>query len=150
MGSRTGQAYGWLRAAGGLICGILSHPWKDGGKGRKGRRFRWPKAEYGSPNHTLHVSPQRTSSERPVYGGRLEADIVTDEAGRTVTMEYRSGPFTGRQTVAVSGRRLVATWDVRFRGFFRLASRWNEGHFRSGTRHALERLAAGAPRGEKV
>ncbi|MDG6928864.1 MAG: SRPBCC family protein [Nitrososphaerota archaeon] len=84
------------------------------------------------------------------FGGRGEADIVTDEAGRTVTMEYRSGPFTGRQTVAVSGRRLVATWDVRFRGFFRLASRWNEGHFRSGTRHALERLAAGAPRGEKV
>lgn len=77
------------------------------------------------------------------FGGSGEADISTDDAKRTMTIDYRSGPFTGRQTVTVNDGSIVARWDVRFRGAFRLASRWNEGHFKSGTVHALQRLVQG-------
>jgi hypothetical protein len=78
------------------------------------------------------------------FGGSGEADISTDEGKRTLTIDYRSGPFTGRQTVIVNDGSVVARWDVKFRGVFRVASKWNEGHFRSGTVHALERLAGDA------
>jgi hypothetical protein len=78
------------------------------------------------------------------FGGSGEADISTDEEKRTLTIDYMSGPFTGRQTVIVNDASVVARWDVKFRGAFRVASKWNEGHFRSGTVHALERLAADA------
>jgi hypothetical protein len=78
---------------------------------------------------------------RFAFGGSGEANISIDEKGRTMTIDYVSGPFTGRQTVTVSGERVAATWDVKFRGIYRIASKWNEGHFRSGTVHALERLA---------
>jgi len=73
-------------------------------------------------------------------GGSGEADISIDEIGRTMTIDYRSGAFTGKQTVTVGEGSVVASWDVRFRGVYRVASKWNEGHFRSGTVHALERL----------
>ncbi len=54
--------------------------------GKKSKRFRtylnrWPyrlyqsMVEYKSPNHTLYVSPQGTSSECPVCGGRLEHPV---------------------------------------------------------------------------
>jgi hypothetical protein len=75
------------------------------------------------------------------FGGSGEADISTDEERRTLTINYRSGPFTGKQTVIVNDGSVLARWDVKFRGVFRVASKWNEGHFRSGTVHALERLA---------
>jgi len=78
------------------------------------------------------------------FGGSGEADIYTDEEKRTLTIEYRSGPFTGKQTMAVDERSITASWDVKFRSIFRLASKWNESHFRSGTVHALERLVGGA------
>lgn len=74
------------------------------------------------------------------FGGSGEADISTDVEKRTVTLDYRSGPFTGKQVITVSNTSITAKWDVKFRGAFRLASRWNENHFRSGTVHALERL----------
>lgn len=77
------------------------------------------------------------------FGGTGEADISIDEQGRTVTIDYMSGPFIGRQTITVGDEAVVAEWDVRFRGIYRLASKWNEGHFRSGTVHALERLVNG-------
>lgn len=83
------------------------------------------------------------------FGGSGEADITADQARRTLTIHYTSGPFTGKQTIEVGDGRVAAMWDVKFRGAFRLASRWNEGHFRSGTVHALERLTAPAsPRAE--
>ena len=81
------------------------------------------------------------------FGGSGEADISTDGSARRLTINYRSGPFTGKQTVAVSDLSLVAAWDVRFRGVYRFASRWNEKHFRSGTIHALERLVGGSGEG---
>jgi len=77
------------------------------------------------------------------FGGSGEADISTDEENRTLAIDYTSGPFIGKQTVAVGDGRITATWDVKFRGVFRIASKWNEGHFRSGTVHALERLVRG-------
>lgn len=75
------------------------------------------------------------------FGGSGEADISTDERKRTLTINYMSGPFTGKQTVEVGDGQVAATWDVKFGGIFRLA-KLNEGHFRSGTVHALERLTA--------
>ena len=77
------------------------------------------------------------------FGGSGEADIHTDEEKRTLTIDYTSGPLVGRQTVAVEDDLITATWDVKFRGVLRIASKWNEGHFRSGTVHALERPAGG-------
>jgi carbon monoxide dehydrogenase subunit G len=78
---------------------------------------------------------------RFAFGGSGEADISTDEERRTLTIDYRSGPFTGRQTITVRDGSLAALWDVKFNGIYRVASKWNEGHFRSGTAHALARLA---------
>jgi len=74
------------------------------------------------------------------FGGSGEANVYTDEEKRTLTIDYTSGPFKGKQTIAVEDNRITATWDVKFRSVFRIASKWNEGHFRSGTVHALERL----------
>ena len=74
------------------------------------------------------------------FGGSGEADISIDESRRTMIVDYKSGAFTGKQTVTVGEGRVAAAWDVRFRGIYHLASRWNEGHFKSGTVHALERL----------
>jgi len=78
------------------------------------------------------------------FGGSGEADIYTDEDKRTLTIDYTSGPFKGKQIIAVEDSRITATWDVKFRSVFRIASKWNEGHFRSGTVHALERLVGRA------
>jgi HSP20 family molecular chaperone IbpA len=77
------------------------------------------------------------------FGGSGEADVSIDEEKRSLTIEYRSGPFTGEQVISVDNSSIKATWDVKFRSVFRLASKWNEGHFRSGTVHALERLVSG-------
>ena len=90
---------------------------------------------------------------RFAFGGSGEADISTDQEKRVLTIDYTSGPFTGRQTVKVGDGNVSAAWDVKFKGAFRLVSKWNEGHFRSGTVHALERLTsqgngAEAPRSE--
>ena len=80
---------------------------------------------------------------RFAFGGSGEAEIHTDLEQRTLTIDYRSGPFVGKQTVDVDDDFITATWDVTFRGIFRIASKWNEGHFKAGTMHALERLAKG-------
>ncbi len=77
------------------------------------------------------------------FGGSGEADVSVEGKTRTVTIDYRSGPFIGKQVLVVGDGSVSASWDVSFRGFFRLASKWNEGHFRSGTVHALQRLATG-------
>jgi len=84
------------------------------------------------------------------FGGSGEADIYTDEERRTLIIDYTSGPFTGKQTIAVDDNRITTAWDVKFRSVFRIASKWNEGHFRSGTVHALERLVGGGPRESSV
>jgi hypothetical protein len=79
------------------------------------------------------------------FGGSGEADILTDSQNGTLTIRYTSGPFTGEQVIEVRNGSVTARWDIRFRGVFRLASSWNENHFRSGTKHALERLTQVQP-----
>jgi Polyketide cyclase / dehydrase and lipid transport len=80
---------------------------------------------------------------RFAFGGSGEVEITADEATMTLTSDYGSGPFKGVQVVKVVGNSIEARWDVNFTGVFKLTSSWTGGHFRSGTVHALERLAAG-------
>lgn len=75
------------------------------------------------------------------FGGRGSAEISVDAASRKVTLEYISGPFTGRQSFGVAGGNVWAEWEIEFRGIYRLFSGFNLKHFRSGTLHALERLS---------
>ena len=100
--------------------------------------------KYWRGTRTLEVTGESRGAVhvkiRFAFGGSGEADIFTDETERVLTVEYTSGPFTGRQTVEVADGRVVAMWDVKFRGAFRLVSRWNKNHFKLGTVRALERL----------
>jgi len=75
------------------------------------------------------------------FGGLGKAEITTDAAAKTLLLRHVSGPFTGTQTLRVVGKRLEAKWDVNFHGIFRIGSGRTAGHFKSGTVHALERLA---------
>ena len=75
------------------------------------------------------------------FGGMGEVEITADGAAMTLTSDYKSGAFKGRQEVRVVGKAIEARWDVNFTGLFKLTSGWSGGHFASGTRHALERLA---------
>ena len=84
------------------------------------------------------------------FGGSGEADISKDTEQRLLTIDYTSGPVTGRQTVRVSQDRITAVWDIKFRGAFRLAEKGSESHLRSGTVHALERLAGQAPKDQRL
>ncbi|MDG6989387.1 MAG: SRPBCC family protein [Nitrososphaerota archaeon] len=100
--------------------------------------------KYWRGTRTLEVTGESRGAARVkirfAFGGSGEADISTDEAKRVLTIDYTAGPFTGKQTVEVADRKIITVWDVKFRGAFRLVSRWNEKHFKSGTAHALERL----------
>jgi polyketide cyclase/dehydrase/lipid transport protein len=75
------------------------------------------------------------------FGGSGKVEVTTDAATKTLLLRYVSGPFTGTQTVRVVGKRLEAMWDINFHGIFRIGSGRTAGHFKSGTVHALERLA---------
>jgi hypothetical protein len=75
------------------------------------------------------------------FGGSGDVEIAADDETRTLTSDYTSGPFKGTQVVRVVGNTIEAKWDVNFTGVFKLTSGWTGGHFRSGTLHALERLA---------
>ena len=77
------------------------------------------------------------------FGGRGRAEITTDDAAKTLTLDYVEGPFKGKQTVAVKEQVIEADWDVTFRGAYRVLGPWNASHFRSGTRNALARLCDG-------
>jgi hypothetical protein len=80
------------------------------------------------------------------FGGRGSALVTVDEKSRTLTIEYVRGPFGGSQTVTVKDDEVVAAWDVRFNGIYRVLGPFNESHFRGGTRNALKRICAGTPR----
>jgi len=77
------------------------------------------------------------------FGGSGDVEITADKAMMTLTSDYTSGPFKGVQVVKIVGNAIEARWDVSFTGVFRLTSSWTGGHFKSGTLHALERLAGG-------
>ncbi len=74
------------------------------------------------------------------FGGSGDVEITVDAANMTVTWDYVSGPFKGVQTARIVGKAVEARWDIRLNGVFRLTAGWTAGHFKSGTRHALERL----------
>jgi hypothetical protein len=78
------------------------------------------------------------------FGGSGDVEITADSADMTLTSVYTSGPFKGAQVVRVSADAIEARWDVNFTGLFKLTSGWTGGHFKSGTLHALERLAGKA------
>ena len=75
------------------------------------------------------------------FGGSGDVEITADKATMSLTSSYTSGPFKGTQVVKIVGSAIEARWDVNFKGVFKLTSSWTGGHFRSGTAHALERLA---------
>ncbi len=75
------------------------------------------------------------------FGGSGGVEITAEDATMTLTSNYTSGPFKGVQVVKVVGKAIEARWDVNFTGVFKLTSGWTGGHFKSGTLHALERLA---------
>ena len=85
------------------------------------------------------------AKSRFAFGGSGDVEITADKASMTLTSNYTSGPFKGVQVVRIVGNAVEAKWDVNFSGLFKLTSSWTGGHFKSGTRHALERLAASNP-----
>ncbi|MDG6898982.1 MAG: hypothetical protein JRN12_02440 [Nitrososphaerota archaeon] len=101
-----------------------------------------PKYWYGT--RTIEVLNEERNATHVrmkfAFGGSGEASISKDELKRLLTIDYTVGPLVGKQTVTVDEGQIVAVWDVRFKGIYRLASKWSKGHFRSGTVHALERL----------
>jgi len=84
------------------------------------------------------------------FGGSGEVEITADDSTMTLASNYTSGPFRGTQVVRVVGNAIEARWDVNFTGLFKLTSGWTGGHFKSGTRHALERLAGKVAPAEKM
>ena len=90
-----------------------------------------------NPSGTLDVDI------RFAFGGSGKANVTIDNLCRAMTITYLSGPFTGTQTIDVNDQEITASWDVKFNGLFKLASAWNERHFRGGTVHALARLVSG-------
>jgi Polyketide cyclase / dehydrase and lipid transport len=84
------------------------------------------------------------------FGGSGQVEITADDASTTLTSDYKSGPFRGAQVVRVAGNAIEVRWDVSFTGLFKLTSGWTGGHFKSGTRHALERLTGREAPAEKA
>jgi ribosome-associated toxin RatA of RatAB toxin-antitoxin module len=84
---------------------------------------------------------KRVAAVKFAFGGLGKAEITTDSATKTLQLKYLSGPFTGTQTVRIVGKNLEAKWEIDFHGIFRIGSGRTAGHFKSGTVHALERLA---------
>jgi uncharacterized protein YndB with AHSA1/START domain len=102
-----------------------------------------PEYWHGTKSLTLIESSDGTRmfAAKFAFGGTGKVRISTDAGTKTLLVEYLSGPFTGTQTVRVVGKRLEARWDIDFHGIFRIGSGRTAGHFKSGTVHALERLA---------
>jgi hypothetical protein len=84
------------------------------------------------------------------FGGSGDVEITADRASMTLTSNYVSGPFKGVQVVKVVGNAVEARWDVNFTGLLKLTSGWTGGHFKSGTLHALQRLASGEATRENI
>jgi hypothetical protein len=100
---------------------------------------------HGTREFVVARSEVRISADiKFAFGGRGKAEVVVNEENRTVTINYLRGPFKGRQTIAVGNHAVEAVWDVSFNGAFKLLGRWNESHFRAGTKNALRRLCSGS------
>jgi len=104
---------------------------------------RMPEYWHGTKSLALIESSDGTRMflAKFAFSGSGKVRISTDAGTKTLLLEYLSGPFTGTQTARVVGKRLEARWDIKFHGIFRIGSGRTAGHFKSGTVHALERLA---------
>ncbi len=99
---------------------------------------------HGTREFKVTATGTKTSADVVfAFGGKGKAEAAVDEEGRTLTIEYVDGPFTGRQTVTVSDGAVQAGWDVAFKGPYKVVGPLNTSHFRSGTRHALQRICEG-------
>ncbi len=89
---------------------------------------------------------------RFAFGGTGIAEYEVRQAERAMVVKYVKGPFVGTQTIWLDEAGIRAKWDVRLHGVFEVVSRWNEGHFREGSIHALDRLCQGlegSPQGRR-
>ena len=99
---------------------------------------------HGTREFRITATGARTSADVVfAFGGKGKVEAAVDEKGRTLTIEYVEGPFRGRQTVTVTERAVEAAWDVAFKGAYKVVGPFNASHFRSGTRHALQRICEG-------
>jgi uncharacterized protein YndB with AHSA1/START domain len=82
------------------------------------------------------------------FGGRGRIKVKLDESKRKVIIEYLDGAFTGSQIISVNKGGLSATWDIHFRGIFKVFGKVNADHFASGTSNALARICEEAMKPE--
>lgn len=75
--------------------------------------------------------------------GKVEAHVDTDS--KTLQIRYYDGVVKGTQVVKVRKDEIQVEWNVEFTGVYRLLQPFIKGHFRSGSAHALERLAGKSP-----
>jgi hypothetical protein len=96
------------------------------------------------------IKDRRVEAEvRFAFGGSGAAQIDSDEGARRLIIRYISGPFKGTQMVTVLPSRVTVEWDVRFNGLYGLLSRFEEKHFREGSKNALRRLCEGLRTAER-
>jgi len=99
---------------------------------------------HGTREFKITATGAKTSADVVfAFGGKGKAEAAVDEKDRTLTIEYVDGPFIGRQTVTVSDGAVQAGWDVAFKGAYKAIGPLNTSHFRSVTRHALQRICEG-------
>ena len=99
---------------------------------------------HGTREFKITATGAKTSADVVfAFGGKGKAEAAVDEKGKTLTIEYVDGPFRGRQTVNVTDGAVQAEWDVAFKGAYKVIGPLNTSHFRSGTRHTLQRICEG-------
>jgi ribosome-associated toxin RatA of RatAB toxin-antitoxin module len=108
---------------------------------------RMPEFWHGTKElKVIAVDNGRTKARvRFAFGGSGTVEIEVQETSKRLLVHYVSGPFTGLQEVDVQEGKIKVVWEIKFGGVYRIASGWNEGHFKEGSRHALERLCDGLP-----
>ncbi len=80
----------------------------------------------------------------PGPGNRGMALVSVDNASARVSIRYLKGPVRGLVVNAVEPEALSSSWSVSLAPHLRLFEPIVRRHFVSGTRHALERIAAEA------
>ncbi|AWR96743.1 SRPBCC family protein [Acidianus sulfidivorans JP7] len=70
--------------------------------------------------------------------GRVK--IIINEADKTLTFQYLSGPIKGFNVVKVSKNQISSKWEVSMSLLLKIFEKRNAEHFKLGTEHALERI----------
>lgn len=74
------------------------------------------------------------------FGGQSRVKIRLEETTRRVIVEYLDGAFTGLQSISVEKGGVSVTWDIHFRGIYRIFGKTNARHFANGSSNALARI----------